>query len=144
MLKDAAAVIAKPLTHIINLSLKTGTIPTDWKAAKVIPLFKSGSLAEIDNYRPISILPSISKILEKVVYRQLMTYLQNGLLSQFQYGFRRYRSIELAVTHFTDAIRKQAEKGHFTGCVFIDLACQQALIFVLIIDVPRAAKPRDL
>ena len=48
MLKNAAGVIAKPLTHIINLSLRKGTIPTDWKAAKVIPLLKSGSLADIN------------------------------------------------------------------------------------------------
>ena len=57
MLKDAAGIIVKPLTYIIILSLATGFIPTDWKAAKVIPLFKSGSTAEIDNYRPISIFP---------------------------------------------------------------------------------------
>ena len=56
LLKDAAGVIAKPLTFIINLSLETGVVPTDWKMAKVIPIFKSGSMAEIDNYRPISIL----------------------------------------------------------------------------------------
>ena len=53
LLKDAAGVIAKPLTFIINLSLETGVVPTEWKMAKVIPIFKSGSLAEIDNYRPI-------------------------------------------------------------------------------------------
>ena len=53
LLKDAARVIAKPLTFIINLSLSSGVVPTDWKMAKVIPIFKSGSIAEIDNYRPI-------------------------------------------------------------------------------------------
>ena len=50
LLKDAAGVIAKPLTFIINLSLSSGVVPTDWKMAKVIPIFKSGSMAEIDNY----------------------------------------------------------------------------------------------
>lgn len=65
----------------------------------------------------------MSKVLEKVVYRQLMSHLeQNNLLSHFQYGFRRNRSTELAVTHFTDFIRKQAENGKLTGCVFIDLS----------------------
>ena len=53
LLKDAAGVIAKPLTFIINLSLETGVVPTEWKMAKVIPIFKSGSRAEIDYYRPI-------------------------------------------------------------------------------------------
>lgn len=123
MLKDSADIIAKPLTHIINLSLATGSIPTDWKAAKIVPLFKSGSMAEIDNYRPISILPSMSKILEKVVFKQLMAHFeQNGLLSHFQYGFRRMRSTELAVTHLTDVIRREGENGNLTGCVFIDLS----------------------
>ena len=77
----------------------------------------------IDNYRPISILPSISKILEKVAYRQLMAHLdRNGMHSQFQYGLLRNRSTELAVTHFIDAIRKQAENGNLTGSEFIDLS----------------------
>ena len=65
LFKDAAHVLTKPLTFIINFSLKTGVVPSEWKVAKVIPLYKSGSLAEIDNYRPISILPTLSKILEK-------------------------------------------------------------------------------
>lgn len=73
----------------------------------------------IDNYRPISILPSISKMLKKVVYRQLMAHLdRNGMQSHFQYGLLNV----LVVTHFTDAIRKQAEHGNLTGCEFIDLS----------------------
>ena len=122
LLKDAAEVITKPLTFIINLSLATGVVPTDWKVAKVIPLFKSGSTAEIDNYRPISILPTLSKILERVVYKQVMTHLErNGLISEHQFGFRSNRSTELAVTLFTDLIRKEADGGKATGAVFIDL-----------------------
>lgn len=54
LLKDAAPVIARPLTFIINLSLESGTVPTEWKEAKVLPFLKSGSSAKIDNYRPIS------------------------------------------------------------------------------------------
>ena len=77
----------------------------------------------IDNYRLISILPSISKILKKVVYRQLMAHLdRNGMHSHFQYSLLRNRFTELVVTHFTDAIRKQAENGNLTGCEFIDLS----------------------
>ena len=64
MLKDAASVLAPPLAFLINLSLQTGTVPSSWKAAKVIPLFKNGSRTDIDNYRPISILPVMSKILK--------------------------------------------------------------------------------
>ncbi|KAL9960121.1 hypothetical protein ACROYT_G033530 [Oculina patagonica] len=122
LLKDAAEVITKPLIFIINLSLATGVVPTDWKVAKVIPLFKSGSTAEIDNYRPISILSTLSKILERAVYKQVVTHLErNGLISEHQFGLRSNRSTELAVTLFTDLIRKEAGGGKATGAVFIDL-----------------------
>ena len=98
-------------------------MPSEWKVAKVIPLYKSGSLAEIDNYRPISILPTLSKILEKIVYKQLMAHLErHSLLFEYQFGFRPNRSTELAVTYFTDLIRKEADSGKATGAVFIDLS----------------------
>ena len=71
MLKDAASILAKPITYVINLSLKSGIVPTDWKVAKLIPLHKSGSHSTIDNYRPISVLPTLSKILEKMFHNQL-------------------------------------------------------------------------
>ena len=123
LLKDAALVLTEPLTFIINLSLETGIVPSEWKVAKVIPLYKSGSLAEIDNYRPISILPTLSKILEKIVYKQLMAHLErHSLLFEYQFGFRPNRSTELAVTYFTDLIRKEADNGKATGAVFIDLS----------------------
>lgn len=123
LLKDAAHVLTKPLTFIINLSLETGVVPGEWKVAKVTPLYKSGSLAEIDNYRPISILHTLSKILEKIVYKQLMAHLEcYSLLFKYQFGFRPNRSTELAVTYFTDLIRKEADSGKATGADFIDLS----------------------
>ena len=60
MLKDAATIITKLLAYIMNLSLQSGSVPMEWKAAKIIPLFKRGSMVELDNYRPISILPVLS------------------------------------------------------------------------------------
>lgn len=89
LLKDSAEYISAPLTYLINLSITTNMIPTDWKMAKVIPIHKSGTRSNLDNYRPISILPTISKIFEKIIHRQVMTFLdKNQLLSQFQFGFR--------------------------------------------------------
>ena len=67
LLIDAADIVAKPLTQIINFSLQSGTVPKNWKAARVVPLFKKGKAEEMDNYRPISILPTVSKILERAV-----------------------------------------------------------------------------
>ena len=76
-----------------------------------------------DNYRPISILPTLSKILEKIVYKQLMAHLErHSLLFEYQFGFRSNRSTELAVTYFTDLIRKEADSGKATAAVFIDLS----------------------
>ncbi|PFX18701.1 RNA-directed DNA polymerase from mobile element jockey [Stylophora pistillata] len=121
--QDAPGVIAKPLTFIINSSLATGVVPTEWKMAKMIPIIKSGYMAEIDSYRPISILPTMSKILKKTVRKQLMKYLEfNGFLSKHQFGFRCTRSTELAVTLFTDLIWKEAYGGKATGAIFIVLS----------------------
>ena len=95
----------------------------EWKAAKVIPLFKSGSMVELEHYRPISILPVLSKILERIVYKQLLSHLENnGLLSSFQFGFRSKRSTELAVTYFTDIIGKEVDNRKILGAAFIDLS----------------------
>ena len=123
MIKDAASILAAPLTFLINLSLQTGSVPSAWKTAKVIPLFKNGSRTDTDNYRPISILPVMSKTLERVVHKQLMEHLErNSLLFKHQFGFRSKRSTELAVALFTDFIRKEADKGSLTGAIFIDLS----------------------
>ena len=74
LLEHPASAIALPLTYIINLSLKSGLVPTEWKSAKIVPIHKAGSRSNMDNYRPISVLPTISKVLERVVHRQLMNY----------------------------------------------------------------------
>ena len=66
MLKDAASILRKPLTYVINLSLTFGIFPSDWKSAKIIPIHKSGSRKDVNNFRPISILSaSVSKIFGK-------------------------------------------------------------------------------
>ena len=90
LLKDCAMHIATPLCYIINLSISTSTIPTIWKYVKVSPVFKSGDSSEPGNYCPISILPVLSKILEKAIHKQLMDYLKTeNLLCNQQYEFRR-------------------------------------------------------
>ncbi|CAB3991987.1 Hypothetical predicted protein [Paramuricea clavata] len=88
LLKDTANVIARPLTKIINVSLEQGTVPDDFKLAKVIPVFKKGQPENMDNYRPISVLPTVSKLLEKAVHEQLYRFLTtNHLLNPYQCGF---------------------------------------------------------
>ena len=122
MLKDAALTLAKPLTYIINRFLTDSTVPGKIKTAKVLPLYKSVPKKLMDNYRPISILPAISKILEREVYDQLSAYLENNnLITSSQFGFSRRYNAELAVTLFTYKIRLAIDQGKLTGAVFIDL-----------------------
>jgi hypothetical protein len=122
LLKDSTFTIAPPLTYIINLSLESGLIPNEWKSAKIVPIHKAGSRSIMDNFRPISVLPTISKVLERVVHRQLMSYLSdNKLLSEHQYGFRPKMSTELASIKLVDDIRLNVDKGNLVGAMFIDL-----------------------
>ena len=123
VLKDAARSVAKPLAHIINHTLNSSTVPADWKIAKVIPLHKKGDKSLESNYRPISVLPVCSKIMEKAVHHQLIKYLESEkLLSDQQYGYRKCRSTELASIHLTDDIRKSVDKGELVGALFVDLS----------------------
>ena len=82
LLKDAAD-IAPSLTLLFNISINTGCFPSTWKLAKISPLFKKGDKQDPSNYRPISVIPTISKLLEKAVHMQLYSYLRdNNVLSQ--------------------------------------------------------------
>jgi len=86
--RNSATVISQPLSHLFKLSLQTKSVPHEWKKAKVTPLHKSGSATTTDNYRPKSVLPTLSKILERPVPTQVMEYLENhGLLSKHQFGY---------------------------------------------------------
>ena len=122
-LKDTARVIAKPVQYVINLSIQTGIVPDIWKSAKITPIFKSGAADLPGNYRPISVLPILSKILERAVHTQLIDYLErNTLLSNKQFGYRKQRSTEIATTIFVDQVRKEIDQGKFVGAVYIDLS----------------------
>ena len=122
MLKDAAVVVAKSLTRIVIESLSQGTVPSEWKYAKITPLYKKGMSTDMDNYRPISVLPVVSKVLERAVHHQLHSFLsEHKLLSPFQCGFRRNHSTEFAAIAFSDYIRRGMDLGLLTGAVFIDL-----------------------
>ena len=106
----------------MNASLIQGVVPSDWKCAKVTPLFKKGDAADMDNYGPISVLSVVSKVLERAVHCQLYGYLsEHKLLDVFQCGFRKNHSTTSAAISFTDSIRRASDQGLLTGAVFIDL-----------------------
>ena len=77
-LKKHSAILISPLLHLINLSIKEGKFPQSFKMAIITPIYKSGALTDASNYRPISILPAMSKVLEKVIANQLMSHLENN------------------------------------------------------------------
>ena len=88
----------------------------------MVPLFKKNDNTETGNYRPVSILNIVSKILERVVYDQFESYLlQNKLIFEYQSGFRRGFSTSTCLTHLSDHIRFQMDKSNFTGMVLLDL-----------------------
>ena len=123
MLKKIIGSIITPLVHICNLSLLTGVFPSLFKLAKVIPVHKKDNTMIVSNYRPISILPSFSKILERIVYNRLYEFLdQHKSLNPEQYGFRRSYSTDLALLKFNDRVSSAlAAREHVVG-VFMDLS----------------------
>jgi hypothetical protein len=103
MLKDTAISIAKPLTHIINEILKSGIVPEDFKYGIDTPIYKAELKQELDNYRPITVLPICSKIFEKCVHKQVSEFLEEkNLLSTTQFGFRKKRNTEIAASLLLD------------------------------------------
>ena len=124
LLKKIANSIKPILTLIINQSLCTGIFPSKLKIAKVLPLYKNkGDCHLFDNYRPISLLPTISKIFEKVVHKQLYDYFaDNDLFYKSQYGFRKSHSTELAALELADRISQYLDNGEIPIAIFLDLS----------------------
>ncbi|XP_066019612.1 uncharacterized protein [Pocillopora verrucosa] len=122
LLKDSGHTIVPSLTSLFNLLLQTGTFPSVWKNARVIPLYKKGDKQDPSNYRPISVLPTLSKILENAVHTQFYGYLtENNLISSKQFGFRLQSSSATASAQFIDQLLLGMDNGTVTGAVFSDL-----------------------
>lgn len=123
IIKLCSHALVAPITFLCNLSLFSGTVPECLKIANICPIHKAGDAKDPANYRPISLLTGLSKILEKVVNKRLLTYLENkNLLSDNQYGFRLGRSTEDAVTNLGDYITHNLDQGRACTGIFLDLA----------------------
>ena len=123
LIKSCGHELCQILTYINNCSLLDGVFPEKLKMAKIIPIFKSGDVNIISNYRPISILSAFSKITEKLVSTRLINYLtQNSILHKNQFGFRPKLSTCLALLQLIDDVSKSIDDGNITVGVFIDLA----------------------
>ena len=122
-IKYAKSVLIKPLTLLINQCLHTGVYPSQLKMSRVKPLFKSGDKSLFSNYRPISLLPSLSKIFERVIFDQLLAYFtNNNLLCLNQFGFRPGHSTELAALRLVDHLITEKDRNRVPTNIYIDLS----------------------
>ena len=123
LVKELHPVILEPLTEVINRSLHEGIFLKDMKRSDTIPLYKTKEKYYTTNYRPISLLLTLSKILEKVVYKRTVKFLdKNKILYNSQYGFREKHSCIDAVMELTTEILKSKEHNLHTVSVFLDLS----------------------
>ena len=117
-LKDGANILAK----ICNIFISSGLFSSDSKIAKLKPLYKKGSKTNPENFRPVSLLPLISKVIERIVYDQVDNLLlQSNILYNYQSGFRKNHSTDLCLFFLNDKILKGFDKGLFMGMILIDL-----------------------
>ena len=122
LLKIAAPIIVPYLVSIINLSFIKGTFPKLMKLAKILPIFKSGSRSDVNNYRPISLLSVFSKILEKLMHNRLYSFLeQNNVIYYSQFGFQKNKSTQHSLIEIVEKVRNCIENKKYGCGIFIDL-----------------------
>jgi hypothetical protein len=118
ILKISTPYVLSPLTYIFNKILSTGTFPERFKFSEVKLLYKKGDKNEVSNYRPISLLTSFSKIIEKIIYKRLYCHLNNNILVNEQFGFP---STEMATSALLNKVSLFLDKKNFVGGLFCDL-----------------------
>ena len=122
ILKDAFVVIIPQLTHMYNCFFMKNIFPCKWKIAKVIPLQKPGIKCDVNNLRPVSLLPLPGKIAERLAHTKLIDYLEtNNYINENQGGFRKGRSTVITATELTDDIGMGLNKNEYTIACFLDL-----------------------
>ena len=121
-LKDCTDVLAKPVTDICNLSISLNKFPRTFKLPKVKPIFKKGRKTNVSNYRPISLLPILSKVIEEVVHEQTTKFLNdNNIFYKYQSDFRSNHSTDLFLSFLNDKILKGFDNGMYIGMILTDL-----------------------
>ena len=121
-LKDGANILATPVTDIFSLSISLNKFPSSFKLAKVKPIFIKGRKTNVSKYRPIFILPILSKVTEKVVHEQTTKFLKDSnIIYKFQSGLRNNYSTDLFLSFLNDKILKGFDNGIYTGIILIEL-----------------------
>ena len=123
ILQLSLPLICPLLTHICNLSLSEGIFPDELKLANVIPIFKSGDHETFNNYRPVSISCTISKVFEKIMYSRLLNYLDHyNILFSYQFGFRKSHSTYMAFMVLIDKLTRALDEGKFVVGILLDFS----------------------
>ena len=123
LLKLLKSELSIPLSHLITKSFKLGKFPDRLKTARVVPVFKAGDVKLASNYRPISILPPLSKLFEKIVHKRLYNFLTKfNILHNSQFGFRAGHSTDDALTLILHKIHEALEQRKITMNVYLDLS----------------------
>jgi hypothetical protein len=123
LLKETSSSIDVPLCALINESFSCGKVPTSWKMANVSPVHKKNEKSKVDNYRPISLLSTLAKIQERIVYKRLYSFLmRNGLLTAKNSGFKEKDSAMCQLIKIVDNIYKALEDGKDINLVFLDVS----------------------
>ena len=121
ILKEFQNILKIPLTIIINISLQTGIFPEQCNIAHITPIFKKGDRLDSSNYRPVSLLSNISKILEKAMYTRLYKFLDKfKRVYKKQFGFRNLHSNNDALVSITEEIKQTLDRDEFACGVFLD------------------------
>ena len=115
--------IVPAVTHIINLSIQTSTFPEDWKYSKIVPLYKKDDPLNAKNYRPVALIPVISKVLERVIFMQIVQYMEsNNLFHSSHHGYRAGHNTCTALIELYDSWLEAMERGDLSGVMLIDLS----------------------
>lgn len=123
VLKCAVNFIVKPLAFLINKSISEGVFPNILKIARIVPIHKKGEKTHVENYRPISLLSSLSKILERVMLNRMLSFItKNKILNKAQHGFRKNLSTKTAILEFINVLYNRLDNNEKCIGIFMDLS----------------------